>query len=148
MDFNRLKAYMNTAENFNLHNGLVVTEIREGYCAAEVALTKWSLNPQGVAHGSLVFALCDVVTGVAAVTGGRSMLTMNSNINFLRPGTGKQLRAVAECIKDGRTTGLFEARVYDDNGKLVAKGDFTVYYTGQAVVLPGEEPLEGQPVWE
>jgi acyl-CoA thioesterase len=97
------------------------------------------MNPQGCAHGSLIFALCDVVTGVAAASGGRSMLTLNSTINFLRPGTGEYLRAVAACVKDGKTTGVFEAEVYDDQDRMVAKGVFTVYYSGIPVVLPGED---------
>lgn len=147
MDFERLKEYMLSAENFNYLNGIKVTEIRDGYCEAEVELTKWSMNPQGVAHGSLTFALCDVVTGVASVTGGRSMLTLNSSFNFLRAGTGKRLRAVGERIKEGRTTGLFEARVYDDENRLIAKGDFTVYFTGQPVVLPDDEAADGQSTW-
>jgi hypothetical protein len=32
LDLERFKEHMNTAENFNLHNGLKVVEIREGYC--------------------------------------------------------------------------------------------------------------------
>ncbi|HHU22883.1 MAG TPA: PaaI family thioesterase [Clostridiales bacterium] len=85
-------------------------------------MTKRSLNPQGCAHGSLVFALCDVATGVAAASDGRSLLTLNSSINFLRPGTGEYLRAVSTCVKEGKTTSVFEAAVYDDRNRLVAKG--------------------------
>jgi len=147
MDFGLFKKYMNTADNFNMHNGLVVTEIGEGVCELEVELSKCSMNPQGGAHGGLIFTMCDVSCGVAAISGGRSMLTLNSNISFLRPGTGKKLRARAECVKDGRTIGLFEAKVFDDEDKLIAKGEFTMYYTGEKIVFSSEEKPEAQFVW-
>ncbi|MGI5936819.1 MAG: PaaI family thioesterase [Oscillospiraceae bacterium] len=147
LDLKKFKEYMNTAENFNLHNGLEVVEIREGYCECRVKLTKNSMNPQGYAHGSLIFALCDEATGVAAAAGGRSMLTLNSSINFLRPGTGEYLRAVATCVKDGKTTGVFEAIVYDDQDRMVAKGVFTIYYTGIPVVLPGTARNPADRTW-
>jgi acyl-CoA thioesterase len=133
MDHQDFLEYMNTARNFNTHNGFRVVELREEYCVAEVDLTRDGMNPQGVAHGSLLFGLCDEVTGLAAASTGRSMLTLDASIHFLRPGTGKTLRAESVLIKNGRTTGLFEAKVTDDEGRLVAKGEFTVYYTGSKV---------------
>ena len=132
----RMREYLNTAEGFNRLNKLEFMEVRPGYCECRVALTKWSLNPQGVAHGSLVFALCDGATGVAAAATGRNMLTLCAGIHFLRPGTGEELRCVAELVKDGRTTALADAKVYDDRGRLVATGEFTVYYTGGEIELP------------
>jgi len=133
MYFERVKKYLNNKENFALHNGLVVTVIKEKYSEVEAEITPNGLNPQGMAHGGLIFTLCDVATGVAAVSTGRAVLTLNSSINFLAPGRGKKLRAVGECIKDGRTIGLFEARVYDESDKLIAKGDFTIFYTGDFI---------------
>ena len=134
MYFERVKELLNNKENFALYNGLEVTVVKDKYCEVEVEITSNGLNPQGIAHGGLIFTLCDVATGVAAVSTGRSVLTLNSSINFIAPGKGKKLRAVGECIKDGRTIGLFEARVYDESDKLIAKGDFTIFYTGEFIV--------------
>ena len=127
--------YVNQAPNFNRHNGLHVTELRERYCVAEVALTQNGRNPQGVAHGSLVFALCDLATGMASASTNRNMLTLDASIHYLRPGTGEKLRCVAECVKDGRTTGLYEAKVYNEEDTLLAVGSFTVFYTGGEIDL-------------
>ena len=136
LDMEAMQHYLNTEPGFNRHNGLVFTEVRPGYCACEVVLTQESLNPQGVAHGSLIFALCDEVTGVATASLGKSMLTQCATIHFLRPGRGTKLRAVSNLVKDGRTTALAEALVYDDQDRLVAKGEFTIYYTGGEVTIP------------
>ena len=135
MDLNDFTESINNARNFNSHNGLKVTELREEYCVVEAPVTIDSLNPQQVAHGSFVFALMDLATGMASASTGRNMLTLDATVHYLRPGRGKALRAEAEMIKSGRTTGLYESRVYDDEGRLCAKGEFTVYYTGGEIDL-------------
>ena len=74
----------NEFEGFNSHNHIVVTEVGDGTSVVEVKLVQESLNPLGMAHGGLIFTLCDVATGVAARTGGRITVTLDSNIHFLR----------------------------------------------------------------
>lgn len=85
----------NEFEGFNSHNHIVVTEVGDGTSVVEVKLAQESLNPLGMAHGGLIFTLCDVATGVAARTGGRITVTLDSNIHFLAPrqGHGKARRA-------------------------------------------------------
>jgi len=63
LDMARFKEFMNEAPGFNRHNGIRFTVVEEGYCECEVDLTQEGRNPQGVAHGSLLFA---VWLGVAA----------------------------------------------------------------------------------
>ena len=65
----------NEFEGFNSHNHIVVTEVGDGTSIVEVKLAPESLNPLGMAHGGLIFTLCDVATGVAARTGGRITVT-------------------------------------------------------------------------
>ena len=79
----------NEFEGFNSHNHIVVTEVGDGTSVVEVKLVQESLNPLGMAHGGLIFTLCDVATGVAARTGGRITVTLDSNIQ----GHGKARRA-------------------------------------------------------
>lgn len=135
----RLKQYMNEDIGFNRHNGIRFTVLEEGYCECEVELTEDSLNPQRVTHGSLLFALCDCVTGVAAASYDRGMLTQGANIHFLRPGTGSKLTAKSRLIKVGRTTAVFGADVFDEKGKLVCQGTFDVFYTSDKLDWPEEK---------
>jgi len=127
--------FMNNSHDFNGHNNLRFTEIGDGYAVVEADLGPESLNPQGCAHGSLIFLLCDEATGVAAACDGRYMLTLSSNVNFLRAGTGKYLRCVGERVKEGRTTGVYSAKVYDDRERLVATAEFSIYFTGGEIDL-------------
>ena len=59
----------NTFHGFNSHNHIVVTEVGEGTSVVEVEMTQDAMNPLGMAHGGLIFSMCDVATGVAARTG-------------------------------------------------------------------------------
>ena len=74
----------NTFYGFNSHNHIVVTEVGEGTSVVEVEMTQDAMNPLGLAHGGLVFRMRGVATGVAARTGGRITVTLDSNIHFLR----------------------------------------------------------------
>lgn len=133
MGLEKLKQYMNEDIGFNRHNGIRFPVVEEGYCEVQVDLTENSLNPQRVAHGSLLFALCDCCTGVASASIGREMLTQSANIHFLRPGTGKTLTAKSKLIKIGRTTAVFGAEVFDEKGKLVCSGTFDIFYTSDTM---------------
>ena len=136
LDMEKFKTYMNEAEGFNRHNGIVFTVVEEGYCECEVDLTRESLNPQGVAHGSLLFTLCDCVTGMATATTGRSMLTQSASIHYLRPGVSGRLKARSRLIKNGRRTALCVAEVFDETERLLATGEFEVFYTSDTLTLP------------
>ena len=122
----------NEFEGFNSHNHIVVTEVGDGTSVVEVKLVQESLNPLGMAHGGLIFTLCDVATGVAARTGGRITVTLDSSIQFLRPGKDtSKLVAHGRVVKEGRTTGLVTAEVFNDAGELLATASVMVYYVDE-----------------
>ena len=116
-------------DGFNRHNGLRLTDVDDGTATVEVTLRKEGLNPRGMAHGGLIFTLCDVATGVAARTGGRTTVSQDASIYFLRPGVNtEKLTAKGRVLKEGRTTGYAEAEVFNDDGTLIAKAAVTVHY--------------------
>ena len=138
LDMDKFKAYMNSAPGFNRHNNIRFTVVEEGYCECEVMLSECGLNPQGVAHGSLLFALCDCVTGMATASTGRGMLTQGASIHFLRPGTQGKLTAKSRLVRNGRQTALCIGEVFDEEGKLLATSQFDVFYTSDNLTLPDQ----------
>lgn len=140
LDMEKFKRFMNESGGFNGHNNIRFTVVEEGYCECQVTMTGDSLNPQGVAHGSLLFALCDCVTGMATATTGRSMLTQSASIHYLRPGTGGVLTAKSRLIKNGRHTALCLGEVFDDQGRLLVTSEFEVFYTSDSLALPEKGP--------
>lgn len=154
LDMEKFRAFMNEAEGFNRHNGIVFTVVEEGYCECETEITETSLNPQGVAHGSLLFTLCDCVTGMATATTGRSMLTQSAAIHYLRPASAGKLTAKSRLIKNGRSTALCIGEVYDEKGRLLVTSEFEVFYTSDTLSLPEKgpdglwHPTEGDGAWK
>ena len=70
-----------------------------------------------------------------ARTGGRNTVSQDASIYFLRPGTNtEKLTAKGRVIKAGRTTGLAEAEVFTDDGKLIAKAEVTVHFIEGPIV--------------
>jgi uncharacterized protein (TIGR00369 family) len=53
----------------------------------------------------------------------RAGRTLQASIYYLRPGKGAYLRAVGRRIKSGRTTGLAEVEVFDEDDRMVAKAN-------------------------
>ena len=114
---------------FNAHNGIELVDVDDGMSVVEVTLRQEGLNPLQIAHGGLIFTLCDVATGVAARTGGRSTVSQNASISFLRPGRDtEKLTCRGRVLKEGRSTGVCEAEVFTDDGTLIAKSTVTVFF--------------------
>lgn len=147
MDYQKMMEYSQGLSNFNTFIGMRYTDMREGHAEVEITLGEATRNPQGFAHGGIIFTLCDVAAGMAAVSVGRMAVTLNSSINFLRPGKGTKLYAVGDVIKLGKTVAVCEARVYDDDNRMVAKGDFSMYYTGNKLAIPGDELDDQTTIW-
>ena len=80
------KKTINETPGFIRHNNMKVEEVTNEYCRMYVELTEESINPNGTAHGGLMFGLADTTMGVLARTTGRNVVTINAQIDYLRPG--------------------------------------------------------------
>lgn len=153
LDLKNFQDFMNESRGFNRHNNIRFTVVENEYCECELDVTPEALNPQGFVHGSLLFALCDCVTGVATASTDRSMLTLSANIQYVRPGTGKKLLAKSRMIHNGRKTALCVGEVFDEQGRLLVTSQFEVFYTTDHLNLPvkGEDGVwraaEGDDAW-
>ncbi|MFB0919643.1 MAG: PaaI family thioesterase [Oscillospiraceae bacterium] len=127
--YSKMMEYMNSVPDFNYHNGIKITEFRDNFAACRVELSPEAINAQGMAHGGLIFSMCDVAAGFAAASIDRRCVTQAANIYFLRPAQGAYLIAKAEPIKVGKTVSVIEAKVYDDKERLVAEATFSIFYT-------------------
>jgi uncharacterized protein (TIGR00369 family) len=74
-------------------------------------------------HGGVIASLIDIAghTAVAAKLG-HGVPTIDLRIDYLRMAAGRELRAAAVLLKLGRTLGVVDVRVTDEQGKLVAAG--------------------------
>ena len=87
----------------------VVTLDKDGGATAELKLTPDVLNPLGMAHGGTIFSLCDIAAGSAAASHGVIAVTLDSTINFYRPGlpgTTLTANAYADDVKKALDSGM------------------------------------------
>ena len=59
---------------------------------------------------------------------GEKAVAMNSSVVFLRPGTGKQLKAATSLVHKGRRSCIFDILVTDECGESVAKITSTGFF--------------------
>ena len=109
-------------------NNYEVLKVEENYCELLGTITETSTNHLGVAHGGYIFGLADTAAGIAAMTDGRTAVTISSNIDYLKAAKTKKLKAIATCTKNGKTISFFEVNIYDEAENLVAKSSLSYCY--------------------
>ncbi len=116
--------------------GFTLTTMNSGQAVIEFEASERHANPMGTLHGGVLAAIADAAMGVACMSTlgeGESFTTLEMKINFLRPVWKAKLRAVGNVVKAGRTVGLVESDVTDEEGRLVARASST------CMTLRGEE---------
>lgn len=105
-----------------------ILECRDGFCKGQIVLEEKHENPYGWVHGGCMMTLADTMAGTAASTGGSYVTTLNSNFHFLRAGKDtKRIIGIAKRVRNGNTILVYETEVLNDEGELLAKGDFTFF---------------------
>ena len=107
--------------------------------AQTVAGGDWirSLPPSGQAKlSAATYVMVQVpVAPAGTLADGETFTTLELKINFLKPVWSGRLTATARVVKPGRTVGLVECDVRDDDGHLVARASSTcVTLRGDAAV--------------
>ncbi len=112
------------------HLGFTI-ERGEASGKASLELDERHMNPNGVAHGSVAFALMDTAMGAAVMSvipDGSSCATIEIQTRFHRAAPHGSLIAEATVMTAGRRIVHLEARTLDSDGRLVASatGSFAV----------------------
>lgn len=127
IDFEALKQYRNRANAFANYIGFQIDKLDEGYAEGRMKLSKEHRNPIGSVHGGCLYTCADVAGGTAASTYGDRVTTLDSTIQYLRPGLldSTELIATGKVLKRGRRAIVSQIEIKDQNGKLLCTGTFT-----------------------
>lgn len=115
------------ANTFANHIGIQVTDIQKDLAEATLAITPETMNLYGVAHGGALFTLADVCAGMAARTDGRTYVTQQANVQFLRAARGGMATARSHVLHRGGTVCLIQVEITDEEKQLLLAGTFTFY---------------------
>lgn len=74
-------------------------------------------------HGGPIAALVDIAGDFALVARlGRGIPTIDLSVNYMRPAIDTDLRATGRTLRAGRSVGVVDVEVRDEEGRLVAVG--------------------------
>jgi len=103
----------------------------EGSVVASVELGPPHMNPNGIAHGAVAFALMDTAMGAAVVSildETQLCATVEIHTRYHRPIASGTLRAEATVLTASKRLVQLEAKAFDDDDRLIASstGSFAV----------------------
>lgn len=93
----------------------------EGWLETSLEVAERHRQQHGYVHAGVMTSMADHTSGAAATTvipAGRSILTANLSVHFLRPARGVALRCRAEVVKPGRNLIVTRADVYCDDSHV------------------------------
>ena len=109
---------------------LQILEIEEGKVTYSTKIIDMHSNFYGFVHGGTLSSICDVAMGVACITLGKRVVTIDMSISYIKNApTGSTLTAVGEVISDGRTIMRAVGEVYHDQ-KLLVRSQASYFVTG------------------
>ncbi|HMM51462.1 MAG TPA: PaaI family thioesterase [Burkholderiaceae bacterium] len=112
---------------------LKIDEQRAGYSRLSLVVARQHLNPHGVAHGAVLYALADTGMGTAlypTLADGQICATIEIKISYFKPVFGGQLVCTTELLNRGKTVANLESRVYlDDQLVAAANGNYAIFRT-------------------
>lgn len=112
--------------------GFDVREVGKGIAEATSEVADHHLNPNGVVHGAVMFALIDTAMGKATMSilgSGEYCASIESSVRYLQSVKSGRLIARVRVLKAGRRVVQLEGRVTvdgSDDPVLVASGSFAV----------------------
>ena len=114
--------------------GMELTGDEPGVGSAHVDVGPHHLNPNGVVHGAVLFALVDTAMGKSTMSvvdePGRYCASVEVALRFIRAAAAGRLVATATVVKRGRHLAHLEARVVGDDQRLVATATGTFAILG------------------
>lgn len=122
---------MESADNpFGKLIGLRLSQWGDGVCTCHLTVTEEHLNPNGVVHGAVIYALADTGMGGALVSSlqeGQQCATIEIKISYYRPVCSGELMGKAHVVRLGKRIAFMAAEVSNDAILIAqATGTFTI----------------------
>lgn len=113
--------------------GIELVALAPGRATVSLAVRADMLNPHGTGHGGIVFALADTAFGYASNASQPPAVALSAEIVFIAPcRPGDVLHATATRLSQGGRTAVYDVRVTDASGRLVALFRGIAYRPGRS----------------
>jgi acyl-CoA thioesterase len=115
--------------------GIEILEIKEGYSKIAMTVREEMINGLGIVHGGIAFSLADSAFAFACNNRNNLSVALDTSINFLKPvHVGDTLEAIATEVHNGRSTGLYQISISNQNQVVVAIFKGTCFRTGKTIL--------------
>ncbi len=101
--------------------GMILQNVGPGTATLSMLVRPDMVNGHNIVHGGMVFSLADTAFACACNSHNVVNVAQSCQINFTRPALlGDVLSAKAVEVTRGRRSGVYDVRVENQDGKLVA----------------------------
>lgn len=123
---------------FFVNMSMKVTKLGIGFAEVEVNITERHKNPFGGVHGGVYAAAIDTAAYWSAygeLPEENGLVSIDLKIDFLSPIPDQRVFVTGNRIKSGKSIYLVEARMLNENGKLLGHG------TSKLMVSPNKQTI-------
>ena len=117
---------LDNASAFLRAAGLRLTHVAADRVEGVIDLGPAHHTPWGVVHGGVYTAAIESAASVGATTAvadrGQIAVGTNNNADFLRSMTSGTVAVTAAPVQQGRTQQLWDVRITDESGRVIARG--------------------------
>src|SRR5216684_999788 len=136
--------FNSAAEGWLQAMGVTITHATDEEVRAELTVGPEHLQSYGIVHGGvhcgLIESLASIGAALFALPRGQSVVGLENSTSFVRAvRAGAKLHAVSTPITRGRRTQVWEARVFDQDDRIVATGRVRLLCLDQDRPLAGEQ---------
>lgn len=115
--------------------GIEILEIQEGYSKIAMTVREEMINGLGIVHGGIAFSLADSAFAFACNNRNNLSVALDTSINFIKTvHVGDRLEAIATEVHNGRSTGLYQISISNQNQVVVAIFKGTCFRTGKTIL--------------
>lgn len=122
-----------TQDHFANLCGIELLSVAPGRAVAQMPIRPDHLNAVGIVQGGAIFTLADLVFAAASNSHGKTAVSINVSITYMRATSSGVLRAEARELSANSKLGSYTVDVTDDHGELVA--------VFQGLVFRKDQPL-------
>ena len=125
-----IASHMLSQDAFSNWLGIDLSEVRSGYCKAQLVIRPEMLNGFHISHGGIAYSLADSALAFASNTYGIQCVSIETSISHvLKVELNDVLIADAKEVYRGKKTAIYEVRVQNQHNDLVALFKGTVFIT-------------------
>lgn len=100
-----------------------IVECQEGHVVATMPVDHRTHQPLGLLHGGASVVLAETIASMGGamlvIKEGKSVVGQEINANHIRSVTSGKVKGIGEVIHQGRTSQVWEIKIYDDSDRLI-----------------------------